>query len=823
MGAGHVVGGLRVEGSIAAPPPYPASPLVAAARLAPSRWRFAAADGTIYESPSFLGALRRVGAAPTALLSPATRRGACINQRESRGALVYVGEDGAAWVDDGAAPARRIPARGVTHAIAVSAQTVLVAATPGVLLRSTDGGRTVTRVELAAGAARDVGFDALSPFVRTSDGDLRLIDGRWTRERVEAPEPRNRLENVGLRSSPLPDRASHVAALDAQLAVLRGREVELWSRDLRARQRTIPAPGEDCALYGSSAGLYASCLHDGWARSLSRLDASRGSWSLLRDEARAQPMGELYVDAMGGGYVVRAPCEQRPTPDPTRVCLVDRSGTPHEFALPFEVALRGMSDGAALALEAHPRPSGPARAARITARGFTPLTLAMNEATARSISLGSSVFALERPSPDEPARALLHAPWSGAPLAWRRSPVPPGTTRVARSLHDGAITLGADVGSFARLDEGGRRLTLPSPIDGDPRALRIDPRDEPYCVARWCRLGATLTLAFDSRVDGAPLLAREEVPPPAPTVDPPRPLRVRCVDEGAAVAAEELDRGVAIAGYALRTAWRGEEVEVEWFGPRMRHRARARWPGERGEVSFALGAVGAVAPGALLGRCSAGRCEHALIDGAGMRAVSVPVAPPGAVALFAHGAGWTLRADEERDGERVVRVIDVPAREGDSREGVFSLGRPAQGVDVGALDGEAGVWVRESPSRLRFYDLRGEARGEVTEERAGCARREPPRGVIRRTRGAADVQGEGWRVEDGEWILEETLHVYGGAACVAAIAGGEPREEPPEGARPRRERREVRTFVLRAEGRDALVGHAWGGRREYAQRCGLSP
>jgi hypothetical protein len=155
--------------------------------------------------------------------------------------------------------------------------------------------------------------------------------------------------------------------------------------------------------------------------------------------------------------------------------------------------------------------------------------------------------------------------------------------------------------------------------------------------------------------------------------------------------------------------------------------------------------------------------------------------------------------------------------------GAFAFTDRARGVDAGSLDGDDGLWVRVSPSRLRFFDLRGEARDEVTEERAGCARDGAPRGVIHRVEGAADVQGDGWRVEAGEWVLEETLHIYDGAACTAAVGGGEPREEPPPSARRREERREVRTFSLRSAGRDALLGTAWGGRRAYPQRCSLIP
>jgi hypothetical protein len=166
----------------------------------------------------------------------------------------------------------------------------------------------------------------------------------------------------------------------------------------------------------------------------------------------------------------------------------------------------------------------------------------------------------------------------------------------------------------------------------------------------------------------------------------------------------------------------------------------------------------------------------------------------------------------------VVRP-DAPA----AAQGAYAFTDRARGVDAGSLDGEDGLWVRVSPSRLRFVDLRGEARDEVTEERAGCARSDAPRGVIHRVEGAAEVQGDGWRVEAGEWVLEETLYVYDGAACTAAVGGGEPREEPPPSARRREERREVRTFFLRAEGRDALRGTAWGGRRAFPQRCSLNP
>ncbi len=52
----YLIGALRITSDAAAQPPWPATPLVAATHTGDA-WRFAAADGTMYEARGFLGAL----------------------------------------------------------------------------------------------------------------------------------------------------------------------------------------------------------------------------------------------------------------------------------------------------------------------------------------------------------------------------------------------------------------------------------------------------------------------------------------------------------------------------------------------------------------------------------------------------------------------------------------------------------------------------------------------------------------------------------------------------------------------------------------------
>ncbi|MEZ4394357.1 MAG: hypothetical protein R3A48_25065 [Polyangiales bacterium] len=807
-GAGVIAGGLRALDRRVAPPPFAASPLVAAAALTPTRWRFASVDGTLYESGEFLGPLRPVGALPGRVREPV---GAA--QRWGRGALALVDERGDCWIDDGEGPPRRAVFSRARHAVALDARTVLAVVEPGRVAISRDGGRTERTLAMPEGAAWSVGLDAVGAFVRGTRGDFRLEgEALVAAELPPAPTP----AAVRRPMPPLPERADRIARFREGFAVVVGDRVEVRSTPTARATRRIPVPGADCAVFSSGGVLAASCVKEGWARALFALDPGGVTWRTLRDETRGEPSANPRFDPHTRAFAVQSPCAQRTTPDPSRLCFVDPAGQFREHALPFAASLLGVYDGVALAIDAAAPPRGPVRAARVTALGFTPFTIPYNRVTAQSALQHRDIVMLERDVEGGPVRAIAR----GEPARWSRTPAPPGSVDAVVTADGDVITLGDSAMSLARFSPTGARLSLPSPVQGDPRSLARVAAGGSYCVGPWCRLGAALFVDLSGASPGVAALGRDALPEALVPPVARRPLQVRCADEGRARPAPEIDRGAAIAGYAISAARAGDRVDVRWFGARLNRRASVRWPGPASEVFFALGAAGGARAGALLGRCTAGVCEHALVDGARVREAELPSGPPGASSLFDDGDAWIVRSDARLPEGRAVRLT-VATRAAVAR-GDYALD-PSLDAEVGTLGGARGLWVRSSPSHLRFYDLRGELRGEVTEERAGCARRDAPRGVIRRAERAAEVQGEGWRVEAGEWIVEETLHVYGDTACTAALAGGEPREEPPAGERPARETREVRTFALRAEGRDALVGTAWGGRRAYPQRCAVTP
>lgn len=814
-GEGRVWGALRVQGDRVAQGPLPASPLVLAAQLDATRWRFVSADGTLFASEGFLGPLQRVGALrqrPRAL-DPST-------PRFGRGALVVVDALDACWIDDGEGPVRQIPAPPAAHALSVRRGTVLITLLGGGVARSDDGGRSVRALPAPEGAAWDVGLDAQGAWVRGPLGAYRLDGARWSRFDLADEDPPR--APAALRATGLPARASSIARAFGRYAVTDGARVTLCASLDACAETASPAPGVDCALHTLRGSLVAVCVREGWARVASVRDAPGSAWRTLRDEARGAPMGDARFDPVEDLWAVAAPCAQRTVADPRRLCVV-RGGAAVEHTLPFAVRLLGVHHGAVLALDAEAPPDGPVRAALLRPEGVTAFAIPYPRHSAWRATLRGELVIPHRAREDEPLRAVVRGDLRTNPPRWRTQPAPPGSTDLVVTPEGDAITFGDDAQSLAWLDAAGARRPLPSPVDGDPRALRREPAGEAWCVGAVCRLGANLSLHLGDARPSMRALARTDLPDDPPSVRPTRPLRVRCVDDGPATPGVEMDHGAAMAGYAIRARHTAAGVRAEWFGPRVNGRASAPWPGPPGEVFFALGAVGASRPNALLGRCADGRCAHALLLADGLRALDLPPAAPGEAAVFTEGPRWVVRVDPGHPSMRATQLAVLRDGATTPARGAFAFTDRSRGVDAGSLDGDDGLWVRVSPSRLRFFNLRGEARGEVTEERAGCARDGAPRGVIHRVEGAADVQGDGWRVEAGEWVLEETLHVYDGAACTAAIGGGEPREEPPPSARRREERREVRTFSLRSVGRDALRGTAWGGRRAVPQRCSLNP
>ncbi len=126
---------------------------------------------------------------------------------------------------------------------------------------------------------------------------------------------------------------------------------------------------------------------------------------------------------------------------------------------------------------------------------------------------------------------------------------------------------------------------------------------------------------------------------------------------------------------------------------------------------------------------------------------------------------------------------------------------------------------------MRFYDLDPSAsaggRG-VTLSHTPCAEGVSVDGAAHLVGDTARPEGRGWEVEADEWTLDETLSITPNGACMAALAGGESRDES-EAKRARErsggERDEVRTFALRASGDGTLRGTAWGGHRATPVRC----
>ncbi|MFO0628604.1 MAG: hypothetical protein U0325_23725 [Polyangiales bacterium] len=815
-GPGRVWGALRAMGGRVGEGPLPASPLVLAAQLDETRWRFASADGTLYAAEGFLGPLRRVGALrhrPRAL-DPST-------PRFGRGALVVVDARDAVWIDDGDGPPRRVPAPPAAHALALRRGAVLITLLGGRVARSDDGGRTVRELPPPEGAAWDVGLDAQGAFVRGPLGAFRLDGERWSRvalpAEIPAPEP------PAPRDPALPARAASVTWARGQYFVADGDTVRRCaSLDACARDPApLRAPGVDCALHALRGSLVAVCLREGWARVASVYDATAGAWRTLRDEARGAPMGDARFDPLEDLWAVAAACTQRPEADRRRLCVV-RGGAPVEHALPFPVRLQGVHGGAVLALDADAPPQGPVRAALLRADGVTPFAIPYPRESVWRATLRGDLIIPHRDDASGPLRALVRGDLRASPPRWRAQPAPPGSTDLVVTPEGDVLTFGADAQSLAWLDGAGARRPLPSPVDGDPRTLRLEAAGDAYCVGDVCRLGANLALHRGDARPSMRALARTDLPDDAPAVTPTRPLRVRCVDDGPAGPGVEMDHGAAMAGYAILARRTEGGVSAAWFGPRVNGRASAPWPGAPGEVFFAVGAVGATRPNALLGRCESGRCEHALLLADGLRALELPRAAPGEAGVFTEGSRWIVRVDPGHPSMRATQLAVVRDGAPTVARGALAFTDRARGVDAGSLDGDDGLWVQVAPSRLRFFNLRGEARGEGHRGARGLRARRRPAGRDPSRRGRGRRAGR--RVAGGgrQWVLEETLRLRRRGLHRGGGWGRAPRGAAALGAR-REERREVRTFALRAEGRDVLRGAAWGGRRAYPQRCALNP
>ncbi|MEZ4407914.1 MAG: hypothetical protein R3A52_15780 [Polyangiales bacterium] len=239
-------GALRVEGERRAVGPWPAAPLVAAARVADG-WRFVDVTGAVYASTDFTGPLRVVGALPRRATPPRLDHAAL-----STGGLFVIDDRRDAWTLSPDGAPRKLPLARVLDGVFTAPEVAIAVVEPGVLLRSRDGGRSFHPVSLPAGAATGV----TPTRVLSTEGALRFEGDalvRATDEDVATPE-------APTPDAALPSRADEaVSTSDGAVARVRGDEVlRVDARDGAVRDRW-PAPGRDCASRARATGC-APCV-----------------------------------------------------------------------------------------------------------------------------------------------------------------------------------------------------------------------------------------------------------------------------------------------------------------------------------------------------------------------------------------------------------------------------------------------------------------------------------------------------------------------------------------------------------------------------------
>ncbi len=819
-----IVGALRRTATALAAPPYPARPLVAAARVGP-RWRFASDDGTVFESEDFLGALTRVGT------FPARARGADADGLHRAvahlGALAWLDASGRAWTHDGRSPTA-LPLARVLDVLAASATRVYAITEPGALHRSDDGGAHFTAVPLADGeAALALSLDGDRAVLATSSRTVLLDDGGLpgathastvfaaaaAPPALPSPTPRT-----------LPDDPSRVASLGgARLAVVEGSTLRVVDANAPRDAPSRALPGDACALYAGHGTARAVCTHDGWARAVWADDA-RGGWRLLRDELRAEPLGTLAFDDASDAWVVAAPCTQQPQIDAAALCAYFADGTRHAVHAPFDAVVVDAHDGATLVVAARGAPSL-TQAVVLRGEAMTALSLPVSADEARGARFhGDAVSVWGRSAEGRPVlhRAVVGRERIGR---WSHEAAPVGAVRGAVS-HQRVLVWGDDAAHVWQRNGDGRFVPVAPAVLGDAHALSFSSDDVAYCAGPTCRVGA---LEVTPDVPGVPwFLTRDDSPGPVvtPWVAPPARPDARPVflcDAGDTLGpGPELDHGIAVSGYALHWALSGTTLSVRWDGTTVRGATRAPWPGE-GAVSGAA-PVGATSPIALFSRGSGASVARRYATSRGV--VDVALAAPDTpwrtdLVMASQGRVMALaRGTSHGRAITFAALLDASTGRALASRAVASAG-PASRVLPGEVDGRDGLWLPVDATRWRFLALDGDA-PEVTVDDPGTARPCPAAGdgrlVLRRLDGYSELRGEGWAPIADEWQVEERLERVNGALCVRSIAGGESRDESAF-ERHGPETDLVRSFSLTSDGAEHLAGDAWQGRRRFAMRC----
>ncbi|MBI5516260.1 MAG: hypothetical protein HY909_20915 [Deltaproteobacteria bacterium] len=528
----YLEGSSRRSGIDAAGGASPATALVASAEL-PDRWLFAAEDGTVYQSDTFLGSLRVTGAFPVV----ASPRGALPRRGlHGLGGLFYVDRTGAAHAYGPVGGARRLPLARVLSGAFVTPTVLLAVTEPGMLQRSDDAGLSFRPVQLPSGTP-------LAVLVRDGVARVYSTDGPWrfNTDGLQRDPTAPTLESLEAAGStphpeegfPLPDGEDQVVAR-ADGAVVTLERGALVERDPRTGQvlRRSPAPGSACQLFGGGPALRLSCTDGRWARVVF-VERDGGGWDLCRDERRGEEPGDLVADPRGRGWVVSAPCEPGAVHDPRALCVYDDRGARSLRVAPFDVLPVALRGSALLAVE----------------------LASSGERTRAVLWRGSALQVLDLPFPHEVARALRWtrggwSTWERTPrgglqwilgretegaVRWSRRDAPPGARYGAHLDDGGAVALGRSAAELWRFDRARGFVPLRGLVDGAPTWLSLEDSAGAYCAGSVCRLSPRVTWSAAGS-GSAPTLARTD-PPWVGRARPRAPLLpLRCALEAYAPA-----------------------------------------------------------------------------------------------------------------------------------------------------------------------------------------------------------------------------------------------------------------------------------------------
>lgn len=830
-----LMGALRITGDGAAPPPWPTSPLVTAARLREGRWLFASADGTVYASDRFDGPLSVRGAIEGRAAPFRIEDRRAVAPVHSEGALFVIDARRRAWAVSASGAPRRLPLERVVSGAFTSPDEVLAVVEPGRLVASRDGGEHFDEIAISEGVPLVLAEGERGVVVRTTAGTLAWT-GALTVVANSADAGDASLDPrvaTARRSAldgwpPLPSTPDAVVEGPGDaVSVLRDRViVTLDARTGRERSR-VAAPGEGCSIARARDGLRAVCRHEGWASAAFALRDGASAWETLRDELRAEPMGRAVFDPTSRAWVVAAPCRQRTLPDRRALCATLDDGRAVEIEAPFAPLPVAARDGVTLLVDGDARGAGPTRAALLRGATLTSFEMPVSADGARASKLAENNLFTWEIAPSGELTALLLGALTPSGVSWRRVEAPRGARRGAIASDGHAYVYGSDASVLAERARDGDFHALPSPVRGGAAGLTLDLEGPAFCAGAWCRLGSELALSRRGS-SAAALIARDD-PTPPPSFQRRLRATVDCAPSGPDLEGPDMDRGSAASGYAVTARAQGDAVTVVWYGATLRASATLRWPGRTDAPAVAivaLGAVGASAAAAVLERCSANGCDHALATPSGLTDLALGRAIPGGVRLHVAPEGWLVRADAMRDGVSLVTLVSLDPRGAARARRTYALADDPIHTAAGSFGARVGLWIRTDDRRMRFVAIdaaSGETSPEVAESHATCAPDAPHEGDAHVIADMALARGRGWAVEPDEWMLDEVLYVGRGGSCVASLGGGEARDEAEAERESDRGPVKVRTFMLRAGPDGALRGTAWGGHRASPQRCEVTP